>query len=169
MTEAAAPPGAPAATPPVVPAGPPPTNAAEARTVLDGKMADKLWGARLLSGDVAAKTEWRELQDLINRPDSSDAVAAAMSSADPRGIIQDSGAVELRGMAGHLREMGLSEVQVRETLEGKEPTADEVDLAKRWKAQTFKSKEFAARLFAGEPDARQSLLAANIILSSVKE
>ena len=44
----------------------------------------------------------------------------------------------------------MSEVQVRETLEGKEPTAAEVDLAKRWKAQTFKSKEFAARLFAGE-------------------
>jgi hypothetical protein len=161
MTEAAAAQlGAPAA---------PPTNGVEARVVLNGKMADNQWAAKLLSGDVTAKTEWRELQDLINRPDSTDAVAAAMSSADPRGIIQDSGAVALRGMAGHLREMGLSEVQVRETLEGKEPTAAEVDLAKRWKAQTFKSKEFAARLFAGEPDARQSLLAANIILSSVKE
>jgi hypothetical protein len=165
MTDASAPAAPAASSAPTAP----PTNAAEARIALDGKMVDKEWGAKLFSGDAATTTEYRSLQDLINRPDSTDAVAAAMSSADHGGIIQDSGTVELRGQAGYLRELGLNELQVKETLEGKEPTAAEVDMAARWKAHSFKSKEFVTRLMSGEPEARQQLLVANIILTSAKE
>ncbi|HTG16770.1 MAG TPA: hypothetical protein VK747_16085, partial [Blastocatellia bacterium] len=65
-----------------VPSGQPPTNAAEARAVLDSRMADKQFGAKLFAGDVATKTEYRELRALINNPAPTDAVAAAMSNQD---------------------------------------------------------------------------------------
>lgn len=136
--------------------------------MLDTRMADKQWGAKLFAGDVPVTTEYRSLRDLINKPDLTGEVAAAMSNQDHGGIIQDSSVVELRGAAGFLREMGLNETQVAETLSGKEPSQAEIDMAKQWKTQTFKSKEFVNRLFAGEPDARQQLLVANIILSSAK-
>jgi hypothetical protein len=151
MTDAAAAqPGAPAA--PAAPSAPaaPPVNAAEARTVLDARMGDKSWGAKLFAGDVAVTTEYRGLRELINKPDLTGEVAAAMSGDPHPSIIQDSRAVELRGSAGFLRDLGLNEQQVKETLEGKEPSQAEIEMAKQWKAQTFKSKEFVNRLFAGD-------------------
>jgi hypothetical protein len=83
-------------------------------------------------------------------------------------MLPNAAAVELRGAAGYLREMGLNDVQVRETLEGKEPTAEEVAIARQCKAQSFKSQDFVKRMMAGEPDVRRQLLVANIILSSAK-
>jgi hypothetical protein len=158
MTDAAAAAATPAA---------PPANAAEARTVLDARMGDKAWGAKLFAGDVATTTEYRDLRALINNPDPADSVTVAMSSQD-LGMLPNAAAVELRGAAGYLREMGLNDVQVRETLEGKEPTAEEVAIARQWKAQSFKSQDFVKRMMAGEPDVRRQLLVANIILSSAK-
>jgi hypothetical protein len=155
MTEAGAP-----ATPAA-----PPANAAEARTALDGKMADKQWGARLFSGDAATTTEYRELRALADSPDPAHAVARAMSGAGV-GEIQNSSDVEMRGMAGYLRERGFNELQVQETLVGREATQAEVDAARMWKAQNLGSREFVTRLLAGEPDARRQLLVANVILTS---
>jgi hypothetical protein len=157
MTEAA-----PGTTP--APAAPP-ANAVEANTVLQGRLADKDWGAKLLSGDAAVTTEYRGLRDLINRPDPADSVAQAMSGAD-LGFMPNSADVQMRNYAGFLRENGLNDLQVSETLVGREATQAEVDAARLWKQQNLNSKEFAARLMSGEPDARRQLLVANIILTS---
>jgi hypothetical protein len=169
MTDASAQGGAAGAAAPGASApATPPTNAAEAQAVLNTKFADKAWGAKLLSGDGPTTTEYRGLRELINKPDPTDAVKVAMSSDDKQGFIQDSSVVELRGAAGFLRDLGLNEQQVAETLQGKQPSEAEIQMAKAWKTQSFKSKEFVNRLFAGEPDARQQLLVANIILSSAR-
>jgi hypothetical protein len=166
MSDAAAQAAAPAA--PAASSAPatPPANATEARALLDSRMADKGWGQKLFAGDAAATTEYRSLRDLINKPDLTGEVAAAMSNDDHPGIIQDSRAVELRGSAGFLRDLGLNETQVAETLSGKQPSEAEIDMARQWKIQSFKSKEWVARLMSGEPDERRQLLVANIILTA---
>lgn len=153
-------PGAPAA---------PPANAAEARAQRDADIANPAFADALDRGDFAARARWNLQRDLLNAADPTGEVAAAMSNDERPGEIQDSRAVELRGSANYLRNLGLNEEQVRETLTGKAPSDAEVALAKQWKAESFKSKEFRERLFAGEPAERQQLLIANIILSSVPE
>jgi hypothetical protein len=168
VTDATAQPGAPAAPPlaPVIPAGPPPANATEARAARDGLMADKGFATALFNRDVAATTKWRELGALINGPDPSDMVARAMSTAPPTAIIQNADDVQMRGYADLLRGRGLSELQLRETLEDKPATQAEKDVAARWKQQNLNSKEFAARFHAKEPDAVLSWTAANIVLNA---
>ena len=155
MTEISQP-GAPAA---------PPANAGEARIALDGKMADQAWGARLLSGDVTAKTEYRDLRAMIDASPEA-AVARAMSGEEPQGIIQNSSDVELRGMVGHLREIGYNEQQVREISEGKEPSQADIDIARRFLA--MRSQDFIKLLFSGDPHARLQNKTANYILSFVR-
>jgi hypothetical protein len=142
----------------------PPANATEARAVLDSRLADREWGAKLLSGDVAANTEYRELRAKADNPETADTVTVAMSG--DIGIMPDSDMALLANMAGMLREHGLNERQVRETLEGREASQAEVDMARMWKNQNLKSKEFVARWLSGEPEAVRQMLVANIILTS---
>jgi hypothetical protein len=61
-------------TPPSAPATP-----QEARSLLDARLADKEFGARLLAGDAATNTEYRDLQNMAANVDPNDAVAVAMS------------------------------------------------------------------------------------------
>jgi hypothetical protein len=132
--------------------------------VLDSRLADKAWGAKLLSGDVAANTEYRELRAKADNPETVDTVTVAMSG--DIGIMPDSDMALMANMAGMLREYGLNELQVRETLEGREASQAEVDMARLWKNQNLKSKEFTAKLMSGDPDAARQLMVANIILTS---
>src|SRR5258705_386085 len=57
---------------------PPPATAAEARGILDTRIADKSWGAALLAGDVATNAEYRELRAKADNPDPADQVAEAL-------------------------------------------------------------------------------------------
>ncbi len=150
-----------------VPAAPPAT-AAEARAVLDTRIADKSWGAKLIGGDVATNTEYRALRALVDSPDPTDKVELAMSGAD-LGFLADSSIVQMTHVADMLRDAGFNELQVRETLSGRPASQAEVDMANQWKAENLKSKEFQARLMSGEPDAVRQLLVANVILSSPKK
>jgi hypothetical protein len=155
-------------TPAPPPAAPPaaPSTPTEAATRLDTLRADPKWTTALLSGGPAQTREFHELHALVAKGDNVD---MAMAGVMQPGIIQDSGHVEMMGTAAMLREMGFNPKQVRETLEGKPATQADIDIATTWKAQNMNSKEFRTRLFAGEPDAKRLLRAANIILSSPKE
>jgi hypothetical protein len=113
----------------------------------------------------AANTEYRELRAMADNPETSDTVTAAMSGGD-LGLMPDSDTRLMANMANMLRENGLNEQQVRETLEGRPASQAEVDMANQWKAQNLKSKEFLARLMSNEPVAVRELLVANIILTS---
>jgi hypothetical protein len=107
--------------------------------------------------------EFHELHELVAKGDGVD---MAMAGVMQPGIIQDSEHVEMMGTAAMFREMGFNQKQIRETLEGKEATQADIDLATTWKAQNMNSKEFVTRLMAGEPEANRMLWAANIVLSS---
>jgi hypothetical protein len=143
----------------------PPATAAEARAVLDTRIADKDWGAKLLAGDAAAGREFHELQAKADSPDRSAKVDLAMSGAD-LGFLADSSVVQMMHMAGLLRETGFNELQVRETLSDREASQAEVEMARTWKAQNLKSKEFQTRWLSGDPEAVRQMLVANIILTS---
>lgn len=160
----------PASPPPAAPAAPaaPPATAGEARTLLDALMANKAYAEKLLSGDYSANRQWSELQTMASNPDPADKISLAMSSSD-LGFLPDSQNVELRGAAAMLREKGFNEVQLRESLEmveGKEAPAGDLDIATRWKADNFESKEWQARYLSGDPVAARMKLAADVILTS---
>src|SRR5258706_5353571 len=149
-------PGAPAA---------PPATPQEASARLDGLIKDREYGARLLAGESDANSEFRSLQAMADSPDPSAKVALAMSGSD-LGFLPDSSIVQMGHMAGMLRDAGFNELQVRETLSGRPASQAEIDMAKAWKAENLKSKDFTDRLMRNEPEAVRQPLVANRILTS---
>ena len=155
-------PGAPA-TPPAAP-----TNSLEARGRLNTLIADKDWGAKLLAGDAATAREYRDLSALADGP-VSDQVSLAMSDAD-LGFMPNSSDVQMRNMAGWLREAGFDERCVRETLEGKAASDGDIAIATRWKKDLLHpGGEWSTRLLKGDPQALLLYKAAIVILNSPRK
>jgi hypothetical protein len=150
MTEAAAPPAA-------------PTNAVEARGRLDTLIADKDWGAKVLSGDTNANRELRDLHNMAAGEDDS-TITAAMSGNI--GDMPDSSVKLMANTAAMLREMGISDGATRQTLSGYEVSQAEFDAVTAWRSQRMKSPEFVKAYLSGEPDAVKQMTLANIVLSS---
>src|SRR4051794_39921968 len=73
-------------------ASPMPTTPEAARTVLDGRIADKDWGAKLLKGDAPTRTEWDTLSKIASGdPEAiaaAKAVAPSLSGETPMSIEQ---------------------------------------------------------------------------------
>ncbi len=109
MTDTTVQPGAPPA---------PPANATEARTRLDALLVDKDRGAKLLAGDAEVNREYRELRAKADNPDPADTVAVAMSGNV--GELPDSEVALMANTAGMLREIGISEPVIEQTLRGHE-------------------------------------------------
>src|SRR5258705_13984252 len=82
----------------------PPANAAEARTRLDGLVADKAFGARLLAGEADANREFRDLSSMAANVDDN-TIAPALSGEI--GEFPDSGVKQMAATAGMLREIGI--------------------------------------------------------------
>jgi hypothetical protein len=140
----------------------PPANAAEARTVLDGKLADRDWGAKLLAGDAATNREYRELQNKAATDDDS-TIAAAMSGNI--GDVPDSSVKMMANTASMLREIGIREEIIEQQLRGHEVTAEEYKLVEAWKARQMKDPVFVKAYLSGDPEARQKMTLAAIVLS----
>jgi hypothetical protein len=150
MTEAAPPPAA-------------PTNAVEARTQLDARLADKEWGERLTGGDVNANREFCDLTAMAARDDSS-TVAAAMSGNI--GDMPDSSVKLMANTADMLREIGVSEGVIEQTLRGDAVSAQEFKLVEAHKARLMKDPVFLKNYLGGDPEARQQMVLCNIVLTS---
>jgi hypothetical protein len=159
MTDGTQPSGA----PPVPPATP-----QEARAVLDAKMADKNWGERLTAGDAEVTREWNSLQAKAAEP--TDDVSRAMAGdvlqhAAFLGGVPDSGVKLMADTADMLREIGIREPIIEETLRGHEVTAEEMKAVEAWKARSMKNPEFVKNFLSGDPEARQKMTLAAIVLS----
>jgi len=109
----------------------PPATSQEARAVLDTRIADKDWGAKLLSGDAEARREYSELRAKADAPDPADAVAAAMAGIEQDGPFQDSSHVLMVNMTNMFRELGISDPTIKQTLEGYEVSQEEHDVVAR--------------------------------------
>jgi hypothetical protein len=139
----------------------PPATPAEASTRLDQLKANPTWTKAFLAGAVENVQQFRELHELIAKGDEIDAAIA--------GVLPETPSSDMRQMVGTaelLKGMGFPPLAIRETLSGKEASQIDIDRATAWKAQNLKSKEFADRLFKGDPGAARELMVANIILSS---
>lgn len=141
----------------------PPATAAEARAVLDTRIADRDWGAKLIAGDAATKREYADLRAKADNPDPADTVAAAM--AGNLGEMPDSSVKMMAEAAGMLREIGIRESIIEETLRGHEVTQQEYDVVNAWKARQMKDPVFVKAFLSGDPDARQKMTLAAIVLS----
>lgn len=146
---------------PVAPLAPP-ANAVEARSRLDARIADKDWGAKLMSGDAGTRREYDDLSAQAERSDDSK-VTAAMSGNI--GEMPNSDVKIMAETANYLRQIGIAEPAILQVLKGEGVSEQEFRLAEAWKVRQMKSPEFSKALFAGEPEALQKLTACNIILS----
>jgi hypothetical protein len=141
----------------------PPATPAEARQRLDARLADKQFGARLLAGDAATNTEYRDLQNMAANVDPNDAVAVAMSGNI--GEMPDSSVKLMANTADMLREIGIKESIIEETLRGHEVTEQEYKLVEAWKARQMKDPVFVKAYLSGDADARHKMTLAAIVLS----
>ena len=146
---------------PVTPAAPP-ANAQEARTVLDARIADRDWGAKLLAGDAATNREYRGLQDMAANSDDS-TIAVALSGNI--GEFPDSRVKIMSETAGMLREIGIREEIIEQTLRGHIVSPEEYKLVEAWKSRQLKDPVFVKAYLSGDPEARQKMTLAAIVLS----
>jgi hypothetical protein len=149
---------------PVLPGAPPaPSTPAEANTVLQSRLADKAWGAKLLANDVEVTREYRALREKADNPDPADTVAAAMSGNV--GEIPDSEVALMANTAGMLREIGVRESIIEETLRGHVVTEQEFKLVEAWKARQMRDPVFVKAFLSGGAEERQKMTLAAIVLS----
>jgi hypothetical protein len=141
----------------------PPANAAEARTRLDALIVDKDKGAKLLAGDAEVNREYRELRAKADNPDPADTVAVAMSGNV--GDVPDSQVALMANTASLLREVGIREEIIEQTLRGHEVTEQEYKLVGAWKTRQMRDPVFVKAFLSGDPEARQKMTLAAIVLS----
>jgi hypothetical protein len=140
----------------------PPANAQEARTRLDAFVADTGRGARLLAGDVETNRQFSELTAMAAGEDAS-TVAAALTG--DIGEMPSSTLKMMSQTAGMLREIGIREEIIEQTLKGHEVSAEEYKLVEAWKARQMKDPVFVKAYLSGDSEARQKMTLAAIILS----
>jgi hypothetical protein len=146
----------------VQPPAAPPANATEASARLTALSGDKAWSGKLLSGDLTATKEFNDLTTMV--AEGGDGVAVAMS-----GVLPPAANGEMREMAGlteFLRDIGIRDEVIRETLSGGTVSQAEFEATKRWHDQHMRDQEFTKKWLAGDPEAAKQMTLAHIILSS---
>jgi hypothetical protein len=147
----------------VLPGAPaPPANSQEARTRLDAFIADKERGAKLFAGDAATTKEFNSLTTMAATDDAS-TVAAAM--AGNIGDVPNSSVKLMADTAGMLREIGIRDGIIEQVLQGHEVTADEYKATEAWKSRQMRDPVFVKAYLSGEPEPREKMMLADIILS----
>jgi hypothetical protein len=141
----------------------PPANAQEARARLDARLADKEFGAKLLAGDAATNTEYRDLQNMAANVDPNDVVAVALSGNI--GEMPDSGTRLMANTADMLREIGIREEIIKQTLRGHEVSPIEMKQVEAWRERAMRDQTFVKLWLSGDPEARQKMALSQIIVS----
>ena len=131
------------------------------KDVLDRRIADPAFGAKLKAGDVEARAEW---QRLTTAAADANPVEAAMSGQLPE--MPDSDLRLMANTAGMLRDIGIRDEVIRETLQDHEVTQADHDATRIWLKQHEADKEWCKKLRAGDIEAKQRFMLASIILSS---
>jgi ribosomal protein S6E (S10) len=148
MTEVAAPPAA-------------PTNAVEARTQLNARLADQEWGKRLTGGDVNATKEFRDLT-AMSVAGGDDIVTFAMN-----GHPATMATTELAQMAhvtAMFRDLGIRDEATNQFLRGEKVSAQEYELVSNWKKEHMGDADWVKKYLSGDVKAGQQMMLANSIL-----
>ena len=147
------------------PPPPAPTNAAEAATRINELTADVAWRDRYLAGGVTEKREITALQEAIHKGDNPD-VDKAMAGVLDDAPFQRSGHMQMIGAAQMLREVGIRDEVIRETLTGKGVTQAEHDAVARLKAERMRDHAWTKEFLAGNGEHKRDMMLMNIVLSS---
>jgi hypothetical protein len=139
-----------------------PANAIDARATLESRKADPSWGAKVFAGDVDANRELRELT--TKAASSDDSVVAAVMSGEP-GRMPTTETRIMQGTADMLRSIGIKEGIIEQVLQGHKVTAEEFKLTEAWKARQTRNPEFVRLYLSGDPEAREKMTLADIIIS----
>jgi hypothetical protein len=138
----------------------PPATATAASARLETLKADAGWRDRVMAGDVAAKKELTELTTMIAAGgDAVDQAIAGVAGTD----------AEQRQMteaAAWMRQSGISDGVIKQTLSDYEVSSQEYRAVEAWKAQKMRSPEFTKAFLVGEPEAVRQMRLADIVLSS---
>jgi hypothetical protein len=145
----------------------PPKTASEAQAVLDARIADKSYGARLFNGEAAAKKEFHDLTAKI-AAGGDDTVAVAMAG-NPIGMPTS----EMHAMAhaaAMFRDLGIRDAVTEQFLRGEQVTAAEYEAVQNWKTTAMGDLDFVKRYLSGDIKAAQQMTYADIVLvNGVKE
>lgn len=141
-----------------------PTTPAEAVTRLEQRSSDRDWAAKLLSGHVDVTREFHALTELASSGDDIDRAISGNISDKNTGVTTGE-LVEMRNVAGMLRDRDIPPEVIREQLSDKPVSQAEHDLTARWKKEKMADREFTAAFLRGEPDAVRRLTLADMILS----
>jgi hypothetical protein len=148
---------------------PAPTTAAEAGTRLSVLAADPKWSERFFSGDIAARDEFSALTGIIAGADEAAAAMEGSTAASP--IFETTSGHELpaharAGAVAALRESGVRDEVIKQTLENTKVSVQEVAQAKQYQTMRHADKEWVSKLLAGDIAARREQMLLSIILSS---
>jgi hypothetical protein len=149
-----------------------PETAAAASEKLGVLEATKSWTDKLLAGDAAVTQEWNGLHERVVRGDDQAKDAASLSErvkeamTGDRRSMPDAETEQMNVTAALLRELGIRDEVVMQTLSGREVSQAEFEAVKNWKERTMRDPEFTKKYLSGDPDARQKMTLAAIVLSS---
>lgn len=156
---------APAPPPPAAPPPAPPANAAEAATRLHDLTADTAWRDRYLAGGVTEKREITALQEMLNKSDNP-GVDRAIAGILDDGPIQRSDHVQMIGVAQYLREFGIRDEVIRQTLTRQEITQAEHDAVARLKADRLRDHAWVKEFLSGNGQHKRDAMLMDIVLTS---
>lgn len=145
------------ATPPAAP-----TTPAEAATRITQAGSDPSWRDPFLAGHPERVREFHEWHALAAQGESVDLAMAGQYMPD--GNTSDH--LAQMGTAVIFSELGISPEITRNMLADKHVvTQAEYNATKIWKEDRFEDKEWVAKLFSGDREAKRKLMLANVILT----
>jgi len=134
----------------------PPADNEQAR--LDAFYSDPEKRQKLEAGDGATR---REFDALAQAAAEADPTAAVMAGVLPE--VPSSDLREMSELASYLRDLGMSESLVKETISNQETTQEIRDAAVNWEKQHLSNEEFVKRYLNGDIEARRLMTACAIV------
>jgi hypothetical protein len=166
MTDVAAAPIAPVtATPPAAPEIP--GTPAEAAARLATLRADRGWGERLLASDKQTVDEFHALAKKANEASDIDRVLAGEPGLPDVNVDGKLSLVKISGEIPALLESGLSQGVIRELLEGRVPSTEELTAVKRFQAMRHSDPNWVKAYLSGQfEQVRESRLMSAVLLAA---
>jgi hypothetical protein len=152
-----------ATTAPAPPAAPATSQQAAARLAELRETPE--WGAKVLAQDPSALSEFHALSKLVAQSDPIDIIMSGEAAGLPNTGFngQPSLATTAREIPA-LRESGLSDGVIRELLEGRESTAEELSAVRKFQTMRHSDKSWVDRYLKGDFDAvREARLIAAVL------
>jgi hypothetical protein len=145
------------------PAAPPapPKTATEARAVLDARLADRDWSARVFNGEPAANKELHELTSMV-AAGGDDTVTVAMTGNPANMPTTD--LHQMSHTAGWFCELGIRDECTSEFLRGGQVTPKEMEAVVNWKKEHVGDVDWVKKFLSGDVKARQQMMLADSIL-----